>query len=69
MRGGMHGSGMFHPEVIQDIKRDTNVEFKFSVMTLIDYGILGDEIVEQLQEAGFDCECYALDDVYVTIYS
>lgn len=64
---GMHGSGMFHPEVINEIQNDTEIDFSFSGESFTDYSVLADEIIQQLKDYGFKCDCCSDDDIIITI--
>lgn len=64
---GMHGSGIFHPEVITEIQKDTEIDFSFSGDSFVDYSTLADEIVQQLADHGFKYDCYSDDDIIIKI--
>lgn len=64
---GMRGSGEFHPEVITEIQKDTEIDFSFSGDSFVDYSTLADEIVQQLADHGFKYDCYSDDDIIIKI--
>jgi len=64
---GMHGSGIFHPKVINEIQVLTGVEFMFSSEAFVDYAQLADEIYSQLLENNIDCSISTEDDVIIKI--
>lgn len=47
---GMHGTGIFNPYKIKELSNDTKIDFKFSCDATIDYTVLLDEIIEQLEK-------------------
>lgn len=64
---GMRGSGIFHPEVVTEIQKDTEIDFLFSIDSFEDYPTLADEIIQQLTDHDFKYDCYSDDDIIIKI--